>query len=230
MIQDMLRETVQDWWRDLKEDRMSQIFTVAFLVIALSFGGWKGYQWYVAHKEGAAQMVFSEALNEYETVLHKLKKEPNEPAQWEDVLLNFDEVEAQHSGSLYALYSQGFRADIAARKGNLSDAIELLQKTIDGMKKTAPAYNMYRTKLALLYLDSGNEQEGLGLLQTLVDDTHNQQNDTAAFYLGYYYWTQEKFDKAKKAWQQFTKDKEVKESETVSPWTQIVQAKLSQIV
>jgi len=228
MVQGLMRDTVQTWWRDIKKDKHAFPLLIAVVIGLAGFGEWKGHQWYVAHKEGAAQMSFSEALEEYNTVLYALSKGNKEKEQWSDAQLAFKSVEDKHSGTGYALYSQLFQADVLAQEGNLKGAIEQLQKTIGTMKKSAPGYYLFKTKIALLQLDIG-DTEALLNLEQLADDNSNPNSDTAAFFLGYYHWSNDAVDKAKKAWNRFDASKQSTVKEEISPWAALAQIKLSQI-
>jgi predicted negative regulator of RcsB-dependent stress response len=229
MMQETLQGMMRDWWRDIKNDKYTLSFLAALLFVLLAVGGWKAKQWYVASQEGAAQLVFSEALDEYDRVLYAIKKGTAEKQQWDDAAFGFKTVEDKGKGTTYAVYSQAFQADVQARQGNFDQALNLLGQAIAQMGDKSPGYYLFKTKMALLQLDAGKTEQALGDLQQLADDQDNPNNDTAAFFLGYYYWAKDKFNLAKKAWDRFDKSKQPTNSEKISPWAQIAQVKLSQI-
>ena len=229
MVQETLQDIVHGWWRDFKQDKYALPIALALSVGLLGFGAWKAKLWYVARQEGAAQLVFSEALDEYDRVLFALKKGNQEKEQWEDSTIAFKTVEDQHKGTVYAVHSQAFQADIAARQGDFEQALHLLGQAVNQMGDKAPGYYLFKTKMALLKLDAQKTQEALADLTQLADDADNSNSDTAAFFLGYYHWSHDKFDEAKKVWNRFEKGKQPTDAQKMSPWAQIAQVKLSQI-
>lgn len=229
MVQKLMRDTISNFWRDIKKDKHGFPLLIAGVIILAGFGAWKGQRWYVAHKESAAQMSFSEALDEYKSVLYALSKGTQEKEQWNDAQLAFKSVETKHAGTGYALFSKLFQADVLAQEGNIQDAIEQLKKTVATMNVKTPGYHLFKTKIALLQLDAGKSAEGIALLGDLAVDEKNPNSDTAAFFLGYYYWSKDEVDLAKKVWAPFETGRQSKVAEEVSPWAELAQIKLSQV-
>lgn len=229
MMQETFKDMLFDWWKEFKEDTFSFITTLIIVCAALGFGLYKANGWYTQYKEGKAQIVFSQALEEYDRALFQLKQGEPEKGMWEDTALAFRMVQSQHAGTTYATYAQAFQADIDARQGNYQAAIDQLQQAISKMGAKSPGWYLFKTKLALLQLDAGAADAGLLELQELAQDAQNAQSDTAAFFLGYYYWTHEDRAKAQEVWERFKQENQPTDPEKVSPWAQIVQTKLSQI-
>ncbi len=229
MMQEAVQGMINDWIRDLKNDKYTQAFLGALLLVLLAVGGWKAKQWYVERQEGAAQIVFSEALDEYDRAFHLMQKGTVEKQQWDDAAFGFKTVEDKQRGTVYATYAQAFQADVQAREGKFDQAIETLDQAVAKMGKTSPGYYLFKTKGALLKIDAGKTDQGVQELQQLADDQDNPNNDTAAFFLGYYYWSKDKFSLAQKAWAPFEKTKQPADAQKASPWAQIAQVKLSQI-
>jgi predicted negative regulator of RcsB-dependent stress response len=229
MMQELLLKTVQGWVKELKQDKYSLAFTIALLVALAGFGLFKAKNWYVARQEGVAQIVFSEALDEYDRVVYSLKKGGLEKHGWQDAQLAFKAVQENHKGTTYAVYAQAFEADTLAREGKYIEAIQLLEAAISQMAAKAPALYQFKTKVALLKLDAGQTDVALADLKMLAQDADNANSDTAAFFLGYYFWVHDKFNEARSAWERFEKGKQPKDAEKVSPWAVIAQTKLAQI-
>ena len=227
-----IKDFLHQQWVEIKEDKYSMALLVVVLVGGLGMGIWKGKNWYVARKEGAAQLVFAQAYDEYQGALNaSLKKEDAGKIEqaFKDAAISLQSVQDEHGSSVYGTYSQALQADLLVHEKNYKGAQELLEAVIKRMGKNSPAYYLYQTKLALVSFDAGDAQKGITLLEQLAADESNQQSDTAAFYLGSYYWAQKQYDKAKKAWAVFEKPFDEKDPKKNSPWMQIVAAKLAQL-
>lgn len=229
MMQETFQSMLDGWWREFKEDKYAPAVAGLLFVVLFVVGGFKAKRWYFERQEGAAQLVFSEALEEYDRVLFVDKKGTEEKQKWDDSTLAFKVVQDQHSGTAYAKYAEAFQADIEARKGNYSEAVSMLEQFIRKLNAKDPAYYLFKTKVALLKLDAGKTPEALTELSALESNQDNPNSDTAAFYLGYHYWANDQIKKAKSYWSRFEKDKQPKDREKVSPWSTIVQIKLAQI-
>ncbi|MFS8506527.1 MAG: tetratricopeptide repeat protein [Candidatus Babeliales bacterium] len=221
MMQETLQELLKNGWRQFKKDTYSVVFTVLLLALLLGYGGYKAHQWYRVSKESKAQKLFAQALTEYKHAFAELTNGAQTVA-WQDIALAFEEVTQKHQGTTYSLYAQAFEADIKARQGQLQEAITQLEGLVATMAADAPGYYFFKTKIALLTIDAQNVQVGLDQLHALTQ-TGNAQADTAAFFLGLYYWTHDDVAKAQEVWKFFDA------TQADSPWAQIVQAKLLQV-
>lgn len=219
-------------WLDLKKDTFSLAILCVGLVVLSGYGIWKGKAWYIARKEGAAQLVFSDAYGEYQQALNALadKEHPEKVAQaWKDADISLQSVQETQAGSIYSFYAQALRADVLIHEEKYDEAVALLEEATAKMRTTTQGYYLYKTKQALILFDAGKADQAVALLKELADDNLNEQNDTAAFYLGSYYWSTEEYDKAKDAWKLFTEPVDKTNLEKVSPWTQVVETKLAQL-
>ena len=234
----MVRELVVGWFGDVvrtvKERKVVFFPVVGLIALLVVFGAWKGKNWYVAHREGKAQLAFSDALDTYQTALYYAVAKSNDKAAVEDhikdALIDLTAVIQKHSGSALADYTQAFIADLYTLKGEHDRALETLEKALAHMNVNSPLYCVYRTKAALLLFDNGKEAEGLAALQALADDAKNKQSDDAAYYLGSYYWSKEQYADAANAWSRFKQETtQTQDASTVSPWAPMVWQKLAQI-
>ena len=98
---------------------------------------------------------------------------------------------------------------------------------MQSISPTSPFYSLYRIKYALLLLEEKESEEGVKILEH-ESQSSNKYNDLALYYLGSYYWANNKKDKAKDAWQQLV-DQQKGEGPEVSPWVAVVKPKLDQI-
>lgn len=230
MIQEAVQETVRQWWLELKEDKYTLGFSLVFLLGITLFGGYKAKRWYDGYQERGAQLPFSQALDEYDRVLHQLRTGTvTSNALWDEARLGFQEVQTKHAGTAFSRYAQIFQADIEARQGSTEQAIASLEAVSKQLSEQSPLYHVLKTKAALLQFDAGKAQEAVAALTDLANDQANPQRDTAAFFLGYYYWEQDELEKARQAWEPFEASRQLKESEERSPWAPIAQMKLAQI-
>lgn len=226
---------VQDFfgqqWLHLKKDKYSMALFFIVLVGGLGMGIVKGKAWYVARKESAAQVTFADAYEEYRQALQALLQKDDAgkvEAAIKDALLNLESVEELHGSSVYSMYTHALKADLCAQEKKYDQALVLLEKALTKMGTSSPVYYMYKTKQALILCDAGQADKGVALLEELAQDTQNKQADTAAFYLGSYYWSEKQYDKAKAAWKMFEAPLHQKEPQKNSPWSYIVATKLAQ--
>ncbi len=214
-----------------KENIFVSILTGAAFVALFGYGCLKGYHFYNERKQKAAQALFSDVLHEYEKVLkEQFKGEQSAQAlaqQWEDVVVGLTSVEADHASTVYGAASYAVHASIAMEKHLYDEAFSFIDLAIKNVSKSSPLYNIYRTKRALMCMDGNKVEEGIAALKELITDTANNSADTAAFYLGYYYWTNNDIAQAKEIWKFFTLQASNEKPEAVSPWAQIVQSKLA---
>jgi hypothetical protein len=221
MMQETVQEFLKNGWREFKKDTYSVAFTSLLLIVVLGYGSYKAHQWYMINRETKAQKLFAQALTEYEHAFAELTNGAKSVA-WQDIALLFEEVTQKHYGTTYSFYAQTFQADIKARQGQFQEAIALLETLVATMSVDAPGYYFLNIKIALLQIDAQNIQTGLDQLKVLVKK-ENPQADTAAFFLGLYYWTHDDVGKAQEVWKFFDA------TQADSPWAQIVQAKLLQV-
>ena len=228
----MVQELIKEKWCEVVEYEYSLHIAVVLGILIAIFGGREGYQWYVASRERAAQIVMAEAFEEYEKALYNAieQKDSKELSdqKFEDAKIAFDVVIRQHAGSLLVPYAFAFQADIALQKGDRKTALNMLEAGISKMSSGAPAYYLLKTKYALVTLDDGQVEQALSELHALTTDTKNPNADTAAFYLGYYYWTKQDATKAREVWK-LLEAFDKKNTRSTSPWLSLVKAKLQQI-
>ncbi len=240
----MMQSVVKEWWHEFTQDKKSFYFTLALLVTAASFGGWKGYGLYVERREEAAQLAMSEALDEYykaldAAVLNEQSQEIIEQIL-DDARIAFETFFSRNSGSYLVPYARALDADIAWYAGNKDRALDLIQQAINSTS-VLRMRDMFRTKYALMLIDAGKIQEGLDLLRKMIqqyksDDVkpngHHYENhvvDYAAYYLGYYYWVQGDVVAAREAWKMLESFASENRPEGRSPWLDAAQAKLDLI-
>lgn len=228
----MIKALVQEWWQELVEDPYSRYATLILLIVVLVWGGRQGYDQYIAYRERKAQLVMSEAFEEFDKALYyKLEgKDSSEilEQRFEDAQIAFDAaLQGNSSSDLYS-YALAFQADISVQRGDKENAITLLEKSIASMNKKTPGYYFIKTKLALVSIDAGKVDQGLKDLEALARDAENLTFDTAAFYAGYYYWLQKDVQKAQELWL-LLKPSDKTSKRGISPWWALAQEQLQQV-
>ena len=109
------------------------------------------------------------------------------------------------------------------------DAIGLMESALKKLSSSNSLYNFYQSKLALIKIDSTQDDirsAGLKSLGTLADDKSNKARDMALFYLGSYFWDKDEMSKAREAWQTLV---DLPKGRVRSPYVQLIQDKLEQI-
>lgn len=229
----MIQALIKDWYREIVEDKYSLTLAVVIICGGAYWGGSELRLRYKKHAGGKSQIVFAEAIEEYDKALYSyLEKEGGKELasqQFEDVQIAFDTLLKQHSGSSLIPYGLAFKAETFALRGDLKQALTILETGISKMSSSAPGYYLLKTKHALIKIDAKQEEEGVKALHDLAFDSNNPTFDTAAFFLGYYYWTQKNKDKARQAWKQLETTADSKFKKGVSPWLQVVKEKLQNV-
>lgn len=229
----MVYELVRQWWQEVRALNYAALGSAAVLLLVVMFGLWSVRGWYVSSREESAQLALSEAFNEYDEALAMMMSDKNSQdvirQRLEDAHLSFDVMFRNHGSSYLVPYARAFEADVYWHEGKKDEAIASLEQAVRGAAKS-PAFYLLKTKLALMKLDAGQEEQALSELQVLAQDKHNPNADAAAFNLGYYYWTMQDEAKARQAWQlleQFTATNGLQRS--ASPYLALAQMKLGLI-
>ena len=226
-----MQAVVGQWLQELKNrDYTTWALTLAMIGLIV-FGGFKGYSHYIQSRERAAQLAMSEAFEEYDHAMYQLVEgdQSKEVVQQklEDAHLGFDQVIHSHKNSNLVASAHAFEADIYWYEGKKEQALDSMEKALKSLKKSPLTY-VLKTKYALLKMETDRLEEGLVDLQQLALDEKNPNADTAAFYLGYYYWSTKDEAKAREAWsilEKFDGSKGVKRG--MSPWLPVAQMKMS---
>jgi tetratricopeptide (TPR) repeat protein len=229
----MIQKVLQNWSREIVEDKYTLALTIVLLCGGTYWGSKELYKRYATLVGGKAQIVVAEAVEEYDKALYNyFEKDGGQELalqQFEDVQIAFDTILKQHGSSSLVPYALSLKADTFALKGDFKDALSVLDTAISKMSSSTPGYYLLKIKRSLIQLDAGQSDLGLESLRALAFDDSNPTFDTAAFFLGYYYWTQQNKDKAREAWKllESTENKTVPSAS--SPWLHIAQEKLQNI-
>jgi tetratricopeptide (TPR) repeat protein len=195
------------------------VFSFAVAMVFLFFA----YKWWVIKRERAAQYDFAFLMTEYDAMSRE--KDP----QWAVLLEKFEKNYEKHSNSSLLPYYLGYKVQILLAQNKKEEALDTLNKMIAGIVPSSPMLAMYQMERAFVQLDSDDTQlqeVALQTLKTLANDTNNIFRDSAQYYLGRYYWSQNNIEEAREIWQQLI-DEQRDEKMASSPWVDQVQAQLA---
>lgn len=192
----------------------------------LLFGGLYGYRYYQTAKNQKAQRILSEVLSEYERAL-----ETNSVEAWGNLASLAALAHQQHKSAGCSAYFLAVESEAVRRQGDYQKAFALLDQTIAGVPSRSVMNNLYKTKQALMKIDSADEavkKQGLDELTALGSNSKNGNRDLALYYVGYYYWVNDNLAQAQTAWNELIA-LETSDARAVSPWAMLAQSKLQQV-
>lgn len=192
----------------------SKIVLMALCATAVLGAGLLGYRWHRNRIEESAHRAFMNALKNFDAPLQGAQRPgmaenaltfKNKEEKWTTVEALFKQAYAEYSTAGLAPMFLAFQAEALIELGKNEEALTLL-KTVTNSRMSTEIKDQYRIKVALMHIDSGKQDEikqGLELLNKIAFETGSVVYDQALYYLGYYYWTQQDFEKAKSYWQQY---------------------------
>jgi predicted negative regulator of RcsB-dependent stress response len=197
------------------------------IVTLIILAGYLGYRWYIVSREQTAYHAIAEYMQDY-----RMASRAQNPTEWQrvDALLSFGYT--HNKGSNIAPFFLLLRADALLGQSKNDEAMQVLDQAIAILPASSVMMPLFKTKRALLLLDSADQavqKEGLQQLIVLGRDKLNRFNDIALFYLGRYYWVHNNSADAKKVWQELV-DLAALEKAYPSPWAAQAKAILKQIV
>ncbi len=227
---DAIQDMFTSWYEAIMGEKRIKRHYIRYLFIILGIAGlatgsFFGYRWYVMYRERSAYKALTEYLDDYR---HARSEQDADWAPIEDLFkLGYE----QHSNSYLAPFFLAFESDALIQQNKKTEAAQVLDGMIAKSSNKDPLLPLFKTKRALLKLDlqdKAAQESGLEELVELGNDTQNIFNDVALYYLGQYYWSENKLDDAKHTWQQLV-DQQKHEKIMGSPWAQLAQQKLDQI-
>lgn len=209
-------------------------------VLALIVGGTVGYLYYKKSQEEKAYRAFVVATEFFDApvkpsdsketddlnLLGKKEFKTNKE-KWEKVASVFKAGYEKHSGSGIASMFLIYHAQALVELGKKDEAKTTLKKAVLNLSDKKVA-NYFKSKLALMLLDSKNEKEvsqGLEMLSSIAGDETSVVHDAALYHLGEYYWYQKKFQESKNYWNQLLL-KYGKSEKNPSSWANAAKDKL----
>jgi len=194
--------------------------TLGLLLIAGAVLGclYCGHAWWVQHTNKAAQHYFGSLVIEYNNAM-------NDKAytEWDMLRTKFEKGFDKHARATVLPYYKNYVVQILLQQNKHNEA-EALLDTIIYASKGSSLHEAYVLERALLDIDSADNErhtKGMQVLQTLANNDAHQFKDTAQFYLGRYYWSNDRLDEARDVWQKLVNEY-VDEKIAPSPWVQQV--------
>ena len=224
---DLVISVQQSMDRGFKKTNYMVPMVMGIGVLLLGTGIYFGYRWYTVSREQQAQKIFSEYMQDY-GLAHKA----NNAAEWQRIEALFAYGYSTYRSSNIAPYFLAMQADVQLKQGKHNEALATLNSLISALPSSSSMAPVFKTKHALISLDSKDEtirNSGLQELVAVARDTHYGYNDMALFYLGRYYWSQNNVDEAKKIWQELVDMRLSDQTAAPSPWVQEAQQKLKQL-
>jgi len=207
-----------DLIKDIKKYQKQII--AGFVSITLLVGGIYGYVYYKHAKEESAYRAFSQALEYLERPVRKggdtegdrqdsfidvMKHEfKSEEEKWAKIDSEFKQAYEKNRGAGIAPIFLTYRAEALIQLGRFDEATKVL-RLASSQIKNKPILDYYKSKLALLLIDSKKSdliKEGVGILEKISLDDKSVANDVALYHLGQYYWGLKKYNEAKNYWNQ----------------------------
>ncbi len=196
-------------------------FAIALGVIGALCAAYLVYRWYSSHRAQASHALFEEQVAGYTRATN--------PEQLEAVVIDLKSAHDQSSNDM-APYLMAYEVDALIKLGKKDEAIQRLDSLISSLSSSNPLINLYKTKRALIKIDSDDAQikdAGLAELENLAQDKKNKNRDEAQFYLGLYYYVADNMELAKKVWQELAEQSV--ESKYPSSWSEQAKMRLESL-
>lgn len=184
-----------------------------------------GYQWYSHNRDRIAQVELSTLIDHYHAVITGKKNDGSQ------LITTLNEAYDSYASTSYAPYFLLFQVNLLLHDDKKDQALPVLEKALI-LLKNSPLIDLFATKYALMLLDEPGQAEqdkGLKELIALAHNTQNNYRDYALYYLGRYYFLNNKNNDAKIVWQELIDSQSI-EQVSPSPWAQLAQQKIDQII
>jgi len=137
--------------------------------------------------------------------------------------------QASHSKAKDTGYLPLLHVEILLKQGKIDEARDLLADNIAHFVNS-PLYSYIQSFYALVLIDGTQEQknEGLGILEKIANAEDDLASDYAAYQVGYYYFVNRNFGKAKFFWHLII-DRSVMSEKKASVWAVKAEEKINQI-
>jgi len=204
-------------------DISNNVWLGVLAVIALG-GAAYWYRSRTVEKEQVAQRVYAEAIDEYQRGIGGVE------TAWPNLERLVDASYERHASSTFGPYLLVLKAESLVWQNKHDEAIDVMKKAMHEISTSSPLYFVYKTKFALMMLDSTQEQirqDGVTQLRALIQDKENTNSDMARFYLGSYYRSNGDTQAAQALL--ITLVESQTDQESMSPWAQKAQEMLQMI-
>jgi hypothetical protein len=214
---------VQDYLGVKKEHtRYIKPIGLALLATLLALAGWYTYNHFAQQKEQEAYTIFNECLAAYE-------KATENKSTWQEVDAMCANGYERFKSTSMGAYILAIRVDALLAQQKNAEALEQLSQLLKQMSSKSTLYSFYKTKHALLQMDSADQAiraAGVAELEQVAADTTSNSNDIALYYLGLHYAMNNENAKAKEFWTRLVTTGLTADKQTQSPWAVRAQEKL----
>jgi len=214
---------IQDYLGVKKEHtRYVKPFGLALLAALCALGGWYTYRHFAQQKDQEAYVIFNECLVAYE-------KASENKSTWSEVDAMCKNGYERFSSSSLAPFILAIRVDALLAQQKQSEALEQLTQLLKQMPTKSALYSLYKTKHALLEMDSADQTvrvHGVAELEQVAADSTSSSNDSALYYLGLHYAMNNDVAKAKEFWTRLVTTGLTADKQSQSPWALRAQEKL----
>lgn len=210
---------LQNWYTRFKKSGRSRYVIVGGIVLVVLIADVVGYKWYSRRYNDRAQMALSQAIE----VLDKAVT-GNVPTLWKEAEHAFRDGYQRYPRAATAPYLLSYWADTVLHQGDLTRALDLMDKAILALSKSSPLYYAFVVKRALMRMDSPDATlvaEGKKDLHACAQDKKNARRDEAIYFEGLVAFDSGNRAEAEKIWQELATSFGEK-----SVWTQVAQGKL----
>lgn len=169
---------------DLRVEKNTTTIVIVLLALIaaamLSYGAFSYYRSSLSEKA-------HEAFMRHYASFEKISSENGKPSQ--ELLAVVAQDYAQYKRSSFGSFFLALQAEMQQLTGNKQEALESMDKAIQGMSTADPVlYYVYATKHALMQIDATDpsvQTRGRKALEKLANTIKNPMRDMAIFYMGY---------------------------------------------
>ncbi|KKP35539.1 MAG: hypothetical protein UR26_C0003G0012 [candidate division TM6 bacterium GW2011_GWF2_32_72] len=231
-----IKKIYNDWSVKLLNNKYSKEIVAGVGFVVVVGGGAYLYRMYVNNREDAAIRAFSDCLDETAKALNldygMAENKKDQKDVWDDLEMAYSAGVDQHSSSKLAGYFKIYQAGALSKEGKQEEAIALMKQAVKEIPSASLLKPLYQNKYALMMMDSKDEsvqKEGLSLLESLANDSTNQNADLSLYFLGLYYWSKNDLSAVKNVWGKLVKDFSSEDKNKDSAWAQLAKERLDSI-
>jgi predicted negative regulator of RcsB-dependent stress response len=205
--------------KDINLVKLFKYIMFSILLAGIAAGSFFAYQFYAHQQEKTAHAYFAQCCAQYEAASKTMKED--ELAQ---AIAMFEQGAQTYAHTALAPYFLVYQSEAYRKQGNSDKGLAVLTSALSKMSDQEPLTNLFKIKQSLLMLDNAQEdmrQAGIAQLESIVRDERAAYQDTAAYYLGSYYWSINETARAMQLWQDMTLSQR-QEKLAPSPWVQAV--------
>lgn len=202
--------------------RYGKYIGIALIATLVVIGSYMGYRLYTNHRIQTAQYDFGTLLDLYNAQQDAPKDE------FVSIAKQAGDGYSKHKNTVIAPLFIALQSDALVKADASEQALRVMEEYSTHLSAHTPFAPLFKTKQALLSLDSQDpliESKGLATLQELAHDSKNMHRDYALYNLFTYYWTHQNSELARATGQELLASQQG-EMRAPSPWSASVAEKL----